>query len=93
MHTFQLGDGVFLKSEYVPVKIVGRCEDFDKIQHEVFPDEVVDAAGRSLYGDTSVEIVGDTEYCLVIEYAVPAEQLVSKQDFDALCEQITHGKN
>ena len=60
MHTFQLGERVFLKSEYVPVKIVGRCANSCKIQHEVCPDEIAYDAGGSLYGDTSVEIVGDT---------------------------------
>ena len=93
MHSFELGDKAFLKPEYCPILVVGRYEDFYEIQHEVYPDEIVLKDGETLYGDTSVEVIGDMDFSVVIEYAVRADQLISKPDFDALCEEITRYKD
>ncbi len=89
MHSFELGDGAFLKPEYFPIIVVGRYEDFYEIQHEVYLDEIVTRGGKPFYGETGVEIIGDTDFSVVIEYAVRADQLISKPEFDALCEKIT----
>jgi hypothetical protein len=62
MHSFELGDKAFLKPEYCPILVVGRYEDFYEIQHEVYPDEIVLKDGETLYGDTSVEVIGDMDF-------------------------------
>jgi len=86
MHLFELGEGAFLKPEYLPVTIIGRFGDTCKIQHAVEPGALVTNDSATFYEGLPVEIVGDTETSVMIAYTVRAEQLISKQDFNNLCE-------
>jgi hypothetical protein len=71
----------YLKPDYLPVLFVGSYANFYQIQHEVDPDEIVITDGVRHYRGLAVEIIGDTELGYVTEYPVPADQLVTRQDF------------
>jgi hypothetical protein len=86
MHLFELGEGAFLKPEYLPVTIVRRFGDTYEIQHSVEPGTLVTNDSGTFYEGLAVEIVGDTETSVLIAYTARVDQLISKQDFNNLCE-------
>jgi hypothetical protein len=84
MRVFELGEGAFLKPVYLLVTVVGRFGDTYEIRHAVEPGALVTNDSATFYEGLPVEIVGDTETLVMIAYAVRADQLISKQDFDDL---------
>ena len=86
MRVFELGEGAFLRPVYLIVTVVGRFGDTYEIRHAVEPGALVTNDSATFYEGLPVEIVGDTESSVLIAYAVRADQLISKQDFNNLCQ-------
>jgi hypothetical protein len=82
MRKFEMGDPAILKPLYLPVTVVGGFGDSYEIQHEVSPDVLVTAEGKTTYDGIPVDVIGDTARAVVISYTVPASRLIERQGVD-----------